>query len=216
VSKGAQPEAVFQDILGTLFNAPAQAALHIERLKGAEGEIALRLADNDPFGVINVGDAATLAGLCEQHEELVVTEHDFSGSLFLGLNAPDSKVNVLIGSKKFSEGWNSWRVSTMGLMDVGRTKGSEIIQLFGRGVRLKGYGYSLKRSQKIEEERGIRAPRFIRSLETLHIFGSRQSTPNDPGANGTSVWILISYAVALLFGVSSRACPIIPDKYGTG
>src|SRR5262249_48762121 len=51
VSKGAQPEQVFQDILATLFNAPAQAALHVERLKGTEGEIALRLGDNDPFGV---------------------------------------------------------------------------------------------------------------------------------------------------------------------
>jgi hypothetical protein len=173
VSKGAGPEQVFQDILATLFNAPAQATLHLERLKGTEGEIALRLGDNDPFGVINVGDAATLSSLCEEHDELVVTEHDFSESLFRALASPDSKVNVLIGSKKFSEGWNSWRVSTMGLMNVGRTEGSEIIQLFGRGVRLKGYGYSLKRSQKIEEERGIRAPRFIRPLETLHIFGIR-------------------------------------------
>ncbi|HWY70323.1 MAG TPA: DEAD/DEAH box helicase family protein [Terriglobales bacterium] len=173
VSKGTLPGQVFQDILGTLFNAPAQAALHVERLKGTEGEIALRLGDNEPFGVINVGDAATLSGLCEEHEELVVTEHDFSESLFQALASPDSKVNVLIGSKKFSEGWNSWRVSTMGLMNVGRTEGSEIIQLFGRGVRLKGYNYSLKRSQKVEEERGVRAPRFIRSLETLNIFGIR-------------------------------------------
>jgi len=173
VSKGTQAEEVFHDILATLFNAPAQAALHVERLKGAEGEIALRLGDNDPFGVINVGDAATLSSLCEEHKELIATEHDFSGSLFRALNAQDSKVNVLIGSKKFSEGWNSWRVSTMGLMNVGRTEGSEIIQLFGRGVRLKGYSYSLKRSQKVEEERGIRAPRFIRPLETLHIFGIR-------------------------------------------
>ncbi len=33
---------------------------------------------------------------------------------------PHSTVNVLIGSKKFTEGWSSWRVSTMGLMNVGR------------------------------------------------------------------------------------------------
>jgi hypothetical protein len=34
----------------------------------------------------------------------------------------------------------------MGLMHVGRSEGSQIIQLFGRGVRLKGYEWSLKRS----------------------------------------------------------------------
>jgi hypothetical protein len=83
---------------------------------------------------------------------------------------------LALGAKtmwSLQKGWNSWRVSTMGLMNVGKTEGSEIIQLFGRGVRLKGYGFCLKRSQKIEEEQGIRAPRFIRPLETLNIFGIR-------------------------------------------
>jgi hypothetical protein len=173
VSKGEAADAVFDDILRTLFNAPAAAKLHVELLKGSEGEIALRLGDNEPFGVINVGDAPTLCDLCEAHDELAVTKREFSGSLFHNLSSEKSRVNVLIGSKKFTEGWNSWRVSTMGLMSVGRTEGSEIIQLFGRGVRLKGYDFCLKRSQKVEEERGIRAPRFIRPLETLHIFGIR-------------------------------------------
>ena len=57
---------------------------------------------------------------------------------------------VLIGSKKFTEGWSSWRVSTMGLMNVGQGEGAQIIQLFGRGVRLKGHCMSLKRSGKID------------------------------------------------------------------
>ncbi len=33
----------------------------------------------------------------------------------------------------------------MGLMNVGATEGAQIIQLFGRGVRLKGFDFSLKR-----------------------------------------------------------------------
>ena len=36
------------------------------------------------------------------------------------------------------EGWNSWRVPNMGLLNIGRQEGSQIIQLLGRGVRLKG------------------------------------------------------------------------------
>ena len=103
-------------------------------------------------------------------QELVVTERDFSDSLFHGLNDPASPINVLIGSKKFTEGWNSWRVSTMGLMNIGRSEGSEIIQLFGRGVRLKGYDFCLKRSKFVS---GIRKPKFIEVLETLNIFGIR-------------------------------------------
>ncbi len=42
-------------------------ALHVENLKGATGEIALRVGDNDPFGVINVGDDAKLVKLCEDN-----------------------------------------------------------------------------------------------------------------------------------------------------
>ena len=33
------------------------------------------------------------------------------------INNRDSDINILIGSRKFSEGWNSWRVSTMGLIN---------------------------------------------------------------------------------------------------
>lgn len=163
-------EEIYRDILQTVLHAPVQAALHVENLRGTDGEIALRLGDNPPFGVINVGDAATLCKLCEEHSELVVTEREFSGSLFRGINNDDTTVNILIGSKKFTEGWNSWRVSTMGLMNIGRSEGSEIIQLFGRGVRLKGYEFSLKRSQRLE---GVRPPKYIETLETLNIFGIR-------------------------------------------
>ncbi|NOT00665.1 MAG: DEAD/DEAH box helicase family protein [Phycisphaerales bacterium] len=170
ITSGVRGDELFSDILRITFNANSQAALHVENLKGTDGEIALRLGDNDPFGVINVGDASKLCQLCEQHDELVVAERDFGGSLFHGLNAGDSTVNVLIGSKKFTEGWNSWRVSTMGLMNIGRTEGSEIIQLFGRGVRLKGYGLSLKRSRAIDD---VRPPQHINLLETLNIFGIR-------------------------------------------
>lgn len=168
---GISPAQVFEETLTTLFNAPGGGALHVENLKGATGEVALRLGDNDPFGVINVGDDAKLVKLCEDHQELVVAERDFSGSLFHTINTPDSTVNVLIGSKKFTEGWNSWRVSTMGLMNVGATEGSQIIQLFGRGVRLKGYGLSLKRSNKTDLPEGVTRPAHIGLLETLSIFG---------------------------------------------
>ncbi len=171
VSSKMNAEEVFNDILQVLFNSAKQAALHVENLKGADGEIAIRLGENEAFGLINVGDASNLCKLCEEHPDLlVVTEQEFAGSLFQELNEGGSTVNVLIGSKKFTEGWNSWRVSTMGLMNIGRTEGSEIIQLFGRGVRLKGRGMTLKRSSQLE---GIDRPKHIKLLETLNIFGIR-------------------------------------------
>ena len=170
---GLSATQVFEETLATLFNAPGGGSLYVENLKGATGEIALRVGDNEPFGVINVGDDAKLCQLCEDHHELTVSEREFSGSLFHEINKPGSMVNLLIGSKKFTEGWNSWRVSTMGLMNVGQTEGSQIIQLFGRGVRLKGYDLSLKRSGKTQLPEDVTRPKHIGVLETLGIFGIR-------------------------------------------
>ncbi|MBL8883740.1 MAG: hypothetical protein JNL45_11895 [Hyphomicrobium sp.] len=171
-SLGETPDRLYDDMLATAFNAPGGGALHIENIKGVAGEIALRVGDNPHFGVINVGDDAKLCKLCEQ-QRLNVGELEFASSLFQDINRPTSNVNLLIGSKKFTEGWSSWRVSTMGLMNVGSTEGSQIIQLFGRGVRLKGYAESLKRSSKINLPDGIKRHRHIPVLETLNIFGIR-------------------------------------------
>jgi len=162
---------VFDETLATVFNAPGGGQLYVENLTGITGEIALRLgAENEAFGVINVGDDAKLVKLCED-SGIETGDREFSSSLFYEINKPHSPVNLLIGSKKFTEGWSSWRVSTMGLMNVGRGEGAQIIQLFGRGVRLKGYDMSLKRSGKTELPEGIERPRHIGILETLGIFG---------------------------------------------
>ncbi len=167
---GLSGDQVYEDILRVLFNSSSTAAIHVEHLKGSEGEIALRLGENEPFGLINVGDAPALCKLCDEQNELNVTDREFSGSLFHTLNESTSSINILIGSKKFSQGWNSWRVSTMGLMNIGKKEGSEIIQLFGRGVRLKGMNFSLKRSHRIPE---AKPPDKIEILESLNIFGIR-------------------------------------------
>jgi len=168
---GLSPAQVFDETLATLFNAPGGGQLYVENLKGATGEVALRLgAENEAFGVINVGDDAKLVKLCGENG-LATGDREFSGSLFHEINKAHSTVNLLIGSKKFTEGWSSWRVSTMGLMNVGKGEGAQIIQLFGRGVRLKGYDLSLKRSGKSQLPEGVDRPKHISVLETLGIFG---------------------------------------------
>lgn len=168
---GITPEQAFEEIQVRLFNAPRGGALYVENIKGVSGEIALRLGDNEPFGVINVGDDSKLSSQCDDEEQLVVTDREFKESLFQSINAPDSTINLLIGSRKFTEGWNSWRVSTMGLMNIGKSEGSQIIQLFGRGVRLKGYNGTLKRSSRVSVPDNIGRPRHLPVLETLNVFG---------------------------------------------
>ncbi|MDY6874704.1 MAG: DEAD/DEAH box helicase family protein [Chloroflexota bacterium] len=166
--------AIYADMLHRIFHAKSAttaAGMHLVNLKSAAGEIGLRAGATDQFfGLINIGDAAHFLKLVEEQAPgIAVEEEQFSGSLFQAINRQDSPINVLLGSKKFIEGWDSWRVSAMGLMNIGRGEGPQIIQLFGRGVRLLGKGRSLKRSDGLDGDH----PDNLRLLETLSIFGVR-------------------------------------------
>ena len=167
-------ENIYKDILSRLFNGSSGGNLILNRIKGESGEIALRIGSSEtPFGLINVGDSK---GLCDHMNEvasnngilLSIEDSDFTEAMFDSVKDSTSPINMLIGSKKFVEGWDCWRVSTMGLMHVGRTEGSQIIQLFGRGVRLKGFEWSLKRSGY---SHAPIHPAFIEEIETLNVFG---------------------------------------------
>lgn len=170
---GETSETLYFDILSRVFHSTG-GRLHIENITGVAGEIALRAGSSDtPFGVINVGDDSKLIKLCEKHD-LYTQDARFSESLFRQINDESSSVNLLLGSKKFTEGWSSWRVSNMTLMNVGKNEGAQIIQLFGRGVRLKGWQTSLKRSAELSvglRSANVERPKHIGTLETLNIFG---------------------------------------------
>lgn len=166
-------QVLFEDILHLLFNTTSHAdepRLHLDHLSKA-GEIGMRIGeDGDYFGVISIGDTTKLIKSCETKGVVTKSESFNNDSLFESINRKDSKINVLIGSRKFTEGWNSWRVSTMGLINFAKGEGSQAIQMFGRGVRLKGYNGMLKRSRAINIP-GVQAPKYIGKLETLTIFG---------------------------------------------
>lgn len=143
-------KGLFNDIKKELFHA-ADGSLHIERVTGSGDEVLLRLgAAEEPFGIITVGDPAGLCKHIDAVRELPDTEErEFSRNYFPRVDKKDSPVQILIGAKKFIEGWSSWRVASMGLMNIGKNQGPQIIQLFGRGVRLKGYDFRLKRSNRL-------------------------------------------------------------------
>lgn len=168
---GGSPEHLYGDILQRLFHAPAGGGLHLCEIKNSPGELGLKAANaNDYFGLIYIGDTSKFKELVNNDASEIILEQDaIAVSLFERINRPDSSLHVLIGAKKFMEGWNSWRVSSMGLLNIGRREGSQIIQLFGRGVRLKGKGMSLKRSAALEGSH----PPHLRLLETLNIFAVR-------------------------------------------
>lgn len=168
---GLTAEALYDDILRRVFHSPASGGLHLCDIKSAAGELGLRASGaKEYFGLIYIGDTGDFKKLVETDDTGITLEEDaIASSLFTDINRPDTPLNILIGAKKFMEGWNSWRVSNMGLLNIGRREGSQIIQLFGRGVRLRGENHSLKRSAVLPDSH----PPHIKLLETLNIFAVR-------------------------------------------
>lgn len=161
-----------EEILFKVFNGAGN--IEAFQVKQADGEIALKTKTSDRyFSVINIGDVPKYSKTLEAdtNGELVIQDDNFTKSLFQAISETDSSINILIGSKKFIEGWNSWRVSSMGLMNMGKSEGAQIIQLFGRGVRLKGKNLSLKREE-------ANAAYQIRALQTISIMGLNASYMN--------------------------------------
>ena len=173
--KNNRIDDLYADVCQALFHGKGR--LHVRYLTTGEGELHLRTADNNPFGVVNVGDSKALYDVLIKNANSdfrVEREAGFVKKMFDRVDRADSTVNIVIGARRFIAGWNSWRVSTMGLMHVGVREGPEIIQMFGRGVRLKGWNMSLKRHR----ESGAPVPDDgdkLAELETLHIFGLRSN-----------------------------------------
>ena len=170
--KGTDADTLYAEL--TKLICGGMGGLEVWELKNAEGEFGLRVSspegkESPYFGVVNIGDVSSFKKHLSEALGISVKEDQFSKSLFQQVNSPESKISLLIGSKKFIEGWSSWRVSSMGLLNMGKGEGPQVIQLFGRGVRLKGKNWTLKRSSHITELGPH--PEGIGDLETLQIFG---------------------------------------------
>lgn len=174
--KAAQARALHEGILRDVFHAPGGGVLAVQMLRGATGELALKVGEAEPFGVVNVGEPLAVAEACAAKGVVRLEDDANRSSLFQGINRGDSPINLLVGSRKFTEGWNSWRVSSIGLMRMGKSEGTQIIQLFGRGVRLRGYRMSLRRSSVLADKPA--PPRNLRQVETLQVFGVKATYMN--------------------------------------
>jgi hypothetical protein len=178
--------------LQNVFNGHIQGKLRLSRRPGVPDLVWLSWGEGGYWGLINVGNGEKFVADCEGHEQLMDEQGNMLVELFKAniiadryhfnqIDTPASPVNVLIGSRKFAEGWNCFRVSVIGLINLGASKGNKVIQIFGRGVRLHGRNRDGKRrfpehiqdyeQLALETDPGSR----IRRLETLNVFSLKQS-----------------------------------------
>lgn len=181
LAKLIEPERVK---LKNVFNNDYKGKLRLTRNTQADDEILLSYGTGDYWGIINVGNGLNFINdyKGENVEKVTSTSVVISNIekyLFENIDKPQSPINILIGSRKFAEGWNCFRVSVIGLINLGKTKGNKIIQIFGRGVRLKGLKNDGKRKDlnHIEDYFSLKQTDFdkLKRLETLCVFSLQRS-----------------------------------------
>ena len=121
------PGRIYRDLLKTFFHTdgPGPGGLRLCDMRGAPGDLGLKAAGSDHyFGLTCIGDIPRFKKLALKADTGIIMEEDaVGGSMFGRVNEAGATVNVLIEAKKFVEGSNPWRVSTMGLMNVGTGDG---------------------------------------------------------------------------------------------
>ncbi|MFH1376078.1 MAG: DEAD/DEAH box helicase family protein [Candidatus Woesearchaeota archaeon] len=200
---------LIDDIFKVVFYATPNSDLILTDIKNGEGELALSYSSGKkPFGLIYVGKGSEkdlIKKISENHKNIRKESDKIGNSLFPSLKETKEEIyplNLLIGAKKFIEGWNNFRVSSILLLNFAKGAGASAIQLFGRGIRLRGYDRSLKRSGF----NNIEAPKNIKIIETLNIYGIEahymQKFLDDIGTD-----LEITSTI-------EKDIQVIPDKYG--
>ncbi|PJK00573.1 hypothetical protein CO641_00880 [Lysobacteraceae bacterium NML91-0213] len=145
----------------------------LRTLGSAPGELGLGLlrgASVHYFGVVNVGDVGGLRKALEA-AQLEVTGDAFTPSLFARLDQDGSGLNLLVGSRRFAEGWDNYRASSMTLLRLGQKEGSLIVQMFGRVIRFAGVQGDGRRLAQPGEN--------VAPLQTAYIFGLKSKYLED-------------------------------------
>ena len=95
------PTQIYIDILNKVFHTDTSGALHLQDVRNAPGEVALKTTHaRRNFGLIYIGDIAAFKKLVDKDNAGIVTESEdaLTESLFRDINKSDSSINILIGA----------------------------------------------------------------------------------------------------------------------
>ena len=143
-----EEKTTIDNIFKKVFNS--HGAGKILEYKLNDKEVGLKVENSkEYFGVINVGNVTNLGRELADDKITGTLINDFF------TKGDNETINIVIAARILIEGWDTQRISSLSLFDFGKSKGSLIVQLFGRGVRLHGsIENNLKRSgvhEKLEE-----------------------------------------------------------------
>lgn len=174
------------DVRALVFNGRSTGEIEVLKRPSNSQEVAFKLKTAErPFALIKIGDiTGWLKGELSGYE---INETFEDESFFQRLDADDSHINILMGSRTFYEGWDSNRPNVMCFVNIGM--GTEarkfILQSIGRGVRIEPLPNARRRLLWLLSAGDVSRDTFDRvqalgnphalPIETLFIFGTNRS-----------------------------------------
>ena len=131
VLRGLKPK----DVLRYVFNAPSHGEMEVSFRPSDRSQVALKLrTTEDHFALIKTGQMPDW--LKNELQRFNPNESYETEGYFEQLNGDDSRVNILMGSRSFYEGWDSNRPNVANFINIGVGKDARkfILQSVGRGV----------------------------------------------------------------------------------
>lgn len=160
-----------------IFYAKEASMIEACRIKGNTKEIVFKSKNaKEPFLLLNIGSIREWEKQYLQNLG-VESGEDITGGYFQSINEWDSPIQIMIGSKVFSEGWDSNRVNMISFINIGSKNAKKyVLQTIGRGVRIEPFKGVRKRLGQCEGlEFNLRTRFFSKALgiETLFIMATK-------------------------------------------
>ncbi|WP_347295359.1 DEAD/DEAH box helicase family protein, partial [Helicobacter typhlonius] len=160
-----------------IFYAKETSMIEACRIKGNTKEIVFKSKNaKEPFLLLNIGSIREWEKQYLQHLG-VESGEDITSGYFQNINEESSPIQIMIGSKVFSEGWDSNRVNMISFINIGSKNAKKyVLQTIGRGVRIEPFKGVRKRLEKCEELDFNLRERFRNKalgIETLFIMATQ-------------------------------------------
>lgn len=168
------------DVLRDVYNAEVAGDIEVLVRPGNRQEIAFKMKTAaQPFALIKIGDVT--GWLKEKLTGFEFIETLEAESFFQNLNAPDSSINILMGSRTFYEGWDSNRPNVINFVNIGTGEDAKkfILQSVGRGVRVQSWNDERRRFEELydtfDDKTLFRRLRELTTApETLYVLGTNR------------------------------------------
>ncbi|EAI3233153.1 hypothetical protein E3E98_08310, partial [Campylobacter jejuni] len=147
------------DMKKYIFHDNLANSLEACKINKNQREIVVKSKNSSkPFLLVNIGDNKEWANFIDGLG--ISIGQELSNGYFDNINDENSPINIMLGSKVFSEGWDSNRVNEILFLNIGSKNAIKYVtQTIGRGVR-------------IEPKKGDKKRKGNAGIETLFVMAS--------------------------------------------